>query len=89
MRRTPLLLRLSVESPRKPEHPHLLAGVNLGRAAYGQDVSHVQHRAWSKELGHFITEIVMPRLGHDTDFAWRRLPYVARRIDAMIVAADV
>jgi hypothetical protein len=47
----------------------------------------VQHRAWSKELGHFITEIVMPRLGGDTDFAWRRLPYVARRIDTMIEAA--
>lgn len=56
---------------------------------YTDEHGHVQHRAWSKELGHFITEIVMPRLGHDTDFAWRRLPYVARRIDAMIVAADV
>jgi len=30
----------------------------------------------------------MPRLGADTDFAWRRLPYVARRIDAMIMAAS-
>src|SRR5579871_4202129 len=69
--------------------PYLGVLIETRRALlYTDEHGQVQHRAWSKELGHFITEIVMPRLGGDTDFAWRRLPYVARRIDAMIAAAE-
>jgi hypothetical protein len=69
--------------------PYLAVLIETRRALlFTDEHGQVQHRAWSKELGHFITEIVMPRLGHDTEFAWRRLPYVARRIDAMIAAAD-
>ena len=69
--------------------PYLGVLIETRRALlYTDEHGQVQHRAWSKELGHFITEIVMPRLGADTDFAWRRLPYVARRIDAMILAAS-
>ena len=69
--------------------PYLAVLVETRRTLrYTDEHGQVQHRAWSKELGHFITEIVMPRLGADTDFAWRRLPYVARRIDAMVAAAE-
>jgi hypothetical protein len=69
--------------------PYLAVLIETRRALlFTDEHGQVQHRAWSKELGHFITEIVMPRLGHDTEFAWRRLPYVARRIDAMIAAAE-
>ena len=70
--------------------PYLAVLVETRRALlFTDEHGQVQHRAWSRELGHFITQIVMPRLGNDTDFAWRRLPYVARRVDAMIAAADV
>ena len=69
--------------------PYLGVLIETRRALlFTDEHGQVQHRAWSKELGHFISEIVMPRLGADTDFAWRRLPYVARRIDAMIAAAE-
>ena len=69
--------------------PYLGVLIETRRALlFTDEHGQVQHRAWSKELGHFISEIVMPRLGADTEFAWRRLPYVARRIDAMIAAAD-
>lgn len=42
---------------------------------------------WSRELGAFMDRILMPRLGQDMEFVQRRLPYVAGRLDDMIVAA--
>jgi hypothetical protein len=79
-------LEISIEELTRP---YLAVLVETRRALlFTDEHGQVQHRAWSRELGHFITEMVMPRLGQDSEFAWRRLPYVARRIDAMIAAAD-
>jgi hypothetical protein len=52
--------------------------------AYGQ----VRHESWSRELGQFMGEILLPRLGRDRAFAQRSLPYVAHRLDDMIAAAQ-
>lgn len=88
--KTPPLYATLEESLDQLAKPYLGVLVESRRALrYVDEHGQVQHRAWSKELGTFITEIVMPRLGADTDFAWRRLPYVARRLDAMVAAADV
>ena len=89
LHKTPPLYASLESSIEDLTRPYLAVLVETRRALlFTDEHGQVQHRAWSKELGHFITEIVMPRLGHDTEFAWRRLPYVARRIDAMIAAAD-
>lgn len=89
LHKTPPLYASLESSIEDLTRPYLAVLIETRRALlFTDEHGQVQHRAWSKELGHFITEIVMPRLGHDTDFAWRRLPYVARRIDAMIAAAD-
>jgi hypothetical protein len=50
--------------------------------AHGQ----VHHDHWAREMGRFLTEMVMPRLGAEAELAWRRLPHVAERLDAMIAA---
>ncbi len=57
----------------------------LTRDAYGQ----VRHENWSRELGQFMDEILLPRLGRDTAFAQRSLPYVAHRLDDMIATAQL
>ena len=89
LHKTPPLYASLESSIEDLTRPYLAVLIETRRALlFTDEHGQVQHRAWSKELGHFITEIVMPRLGHDTDFAWRRLPYVARRIDAMIAAAE-
>jgi hypothetical protein len=48
----------------------------------------VRHEKWSREIGHFMDEILLPRLGQDTAFVERRLPYVAQRLDDMVAAAQ-
>jgi hypothetical protein len=52
--------------------------------AYGQ----VRHENWSRELGQFMDEILLPRLGRDRPFAQRSLPYLAHRLDDRIAAAQ-
>lgn len=47
----------------------------------------MQHDRWAGELGRFIDETVMPRLGPHQAFAQRRLLYVAGCLDDMVVAA--
>ena len=89
LHKTPPLYASLESSIEDLTRPYLAVLIETRRALlFTDEHGQVHHRAWSKELGHFITDIVMPRLGHDTDFAWRRLPYVARRIDAMIAAAE-
>lgn len=48
----------------------------------------VRHEDWSRELGDFLVEVVMPRLGARSELAWRRLPHVAGRLDALIAGLD-
>jgi hypothetical protein len=51
--------------------------------AYGE----IRTESWSRELGVFMDRILMPRLGQDMEFVQRRLPYVAGRLDDMVVTA--
>jgi hypothetical protein len=44
----------------------------------------MQGEAWAAELGQFISQSVLPRLGTDTPFAKRRLLYVAGWLDNRI-----
>jgi hypothetical protein len=48
----------------------------------------VRHEKWSRELGHFMDDILLPRLGQDATFAGQRLPYVAQCLDDMVTAAQ-
>lgn len=55
----------------------------LFRDAFGE----MQHDRWAHELGRFIDETVMPRLGPHKAFAQRRLLYVAGCLDDMVAEA--
>jgi hypothetical protein len=56
----------------------------LFRDAFGE----MHHDLWAQELGRFIDETVMPRLGPHKDFAQRRLLYLAGCLDDMVAAAS-
>ena len=47
----------------------------------------MQHDRWAHELGRFIDETVMPRLGPHKPFAQRRLLYLAGCLDDLVAAA--
>lgn len=55
----------------------------LFRDAFGE----MRHDRWAHELGRFIDETVMPRLGPHKAFAQRRLLYLAGCLDDMVAAA--
>jgi hypothetical protein len=54
---------------------------------FRDEFGEMQHDRWAHELGRFIDETVMPRLGPHKSFAQRRLLYLAGCLDDMVVAA--
>jgi len=52
----------------------------LVMGAFGE----LESETWSVELGAFLDEVVLPRLGRDAPFAQRRLLYVAGLLDDLI-----
>jgi hypothetical protein len=48
----------------------------------------IRHEKWSREIGHFMDEILSPRLGRETAFVERRLPYMAQCLDDMVAVAQ-
>ena len=77
-------LEKSLDDAVRPYLPALLEKRSrlLATDHHGQ----VRHDHWAREMGTFLAEVVMPRLGADAELAWRRLPHVAERLDAMIAA---
>ena len=55
----------------------------LVTGAFGE----IQSENWAVELGAFLDEMVLPRLGRDAPFAQRRLLYVAGLLDDLIAEA--
>lgn len=47
----------------------------------------IESETWTVELGAFLDEMVLPRLGRDAPFAQRRLLYVAGLLDDLIAEA--
>lgn len=54
---------------------------------FRDEFGEMQHDRWAHELGRFIDETVMPRLGPHRAFAQRRLLYVAGCLDDMVAEA--
>ena len=54
---------------------------------FRDEFGEMQHDRWAHELGRFIDETVMPRLGPHKAFAQRRLLYLAGCLDDMVAAA--
>ncbi|HKD46693.1 MAG TPA: hypothetical protein VKB67_03340 [Rhizomicrobium sp.] len=54
---------------------------------FRDEFGEVQHDQWARELGRFIDETVMPRLGPHKAFAQRRLLYLAGCLDDLIAKA--
>ena len=54
---------------------------------FRDEFGEMQHDRWAHELGRFIDETVMPRLGPHRAFAQRRLLYLAGCLDDMVAAA--
>lgn len=54
---------------------------------FRDEFGEMQHDRWAEELGRFIDETVMPRLGPHKSFAQRRLLYLAGCLDEMVAQA--
>jgi hypothetical protein len=54
---------------------------------FRDEFGEMQHDRWAHELGRFIDETVMPRLGPHRPFAQRRLLYLAGCLDDMVAEA--
>lgn len=54
---------------------------------FRDEFGEMQHDRWAHELGRFIDETVMPRLGPHKAFAQRRLLYVAGCLDEIVCEA--
>ena len=54
---------------------------------FRDEFGEMQHDRWAEELGRFINETVMPRLGPHKAFAQRRLLYLAGCLDEMVATA--
>ena len=58
-----------------------------GRLLVAGRFGEIQSENWAVELGAFLDEMVLPRLGRDAPFAQRRLLYVAGLLDDLIAEA--